>query len=373
MSEEKNKNTSLTAHRKNNSKKKSVSSETRSVADNNESIPSPISHLMSNVSRILIACSGGLDSLALLYMYAGMKKESGFRLGACYVDHKLRQVSSNELKFVDKICQELGVEFYGAEFADDFWGDSKSNFEEKGRIERYRLLEEVAFNNNFEFIATAHHLDDQIETLLMRIFERGTGLKGLCGIKPVQKLGRVTLIRPLLETPLRELQEYMKGREYIKDDSNNDTTIRRNYFRHIVIPAIEEVLPPEFRKHLSTLSKNGQRETEFTKEMAHQFWQSLKIDQKYVIPRQTIEKYSDNFWFTAFSYFFSETVKSETVKSETVKSEAKDFSPLTSHSPSTKTLKDIVAFIKKRDPSTANYNPFDFFRDKEKVVIVGKT
>jgi tRNA(Ile)-lysidine synthetase-like protein len=359
-----------------NNNESSASRSSRSSRLNAFCLPSHRSLLTAHCS-LLVACSGGLDSIALLYMYAEMKKETDFRLGACYVNHKLRPEAVDERNFVDKICQELGVEFYGAEFADDFWGKSQSNFEEKGRIERYRILEEVAFNNNFEFIATAHHLDDQIETLLMRIFERGTGPKGLCGIKPTRKLGRVTLIRPLLETPLSELREYMKNREHIKDQSNSDTTIRRNYYRHIVIPEIEKLLGPDFRKHISTLSKNAQRETEFTKEMAHQFWQSLKTHEnqtKYLIPRQTIEKYSDNFWFTAFSYFFSETWRhgdNETWRhgDMSLKVFQSQSPSKASHSPSVKTLKDIVAFIKKRDPATANYNPFDFERDREGILI----
>ena len=156
--------------------------------------PLPVTHhdsrFTTHASRItlhtaptLIACSGGMDSVALLYMMAEMCKKDGIRLGACYVDHKLRESAKKESHFVDKICHDLGVEFYHAEFTDDFWGDTKANFEEKARTERYRLLFECAEVNGFQQIATAHHLDDQVETILMRIFDRGTGIKGLAGIK----------------------------------------------------------------------------------------------------------------------------------------------------------------------------------------------
>ena len=156
--------------------------------------PLPVTHhdsrFTTHASRIthhdsptLIACSGGMDSVCLLYMMAEMCKKDGIRLGACYVNHKLREDAKKESHFVDKICHNLGVEFYLAEFTDDFWDNNKSNFEEKARTERYRLLFECAEVNGFQQIATAHHLDDQVETILMRIFDRGTGIKGLAGIK----------------------------------------------------------------------------------------------------------------------------------------------------------------------------------------------
>ena len=367
----------------------------------------------------LIACSGGMDSVCLLYMMAEMCKKDGVRLGACYVDHKLRESAKKESHFVDKICHNLGVEFYLAEFTDDFWDNNKSNFEEKARTERYRLLFECAEVNGFQQIATAHHLDDQVETILMRIFDRGTGIKGLAGIKdltlnpspkgeglentprsfrkgdggkvdkgpgesshaspvthhasclePVER-SRITIIRPLLHLTRREIEHFMEGREFITDESNSDTKIRRNFYRSVVIPAIESVLGnDEFKQHLAKLSENAQRETEFTEVMAREFWETMGEhtgsplhhsrltvhaspgvcqNTPITIPRSTIEKYSDNFWLTAFSYLFSQY---------------RDFSH------STDTLIDIVKFIRKKEPATANYHPFVFERDRDGVWLV---
>jgi tRNA(Ile)-lysidine synthase len=336
-----------------------------------------------------------MDSVALLYMMAEMCIKEGVRLGACYVDHKLRESAKNESHFVDKICHDLGVEFYMAEFTDDFWDDNKSNFEEKARIERYRLLFECAEVNGFQQIATAHHLDDQVETILMRIFDRGTGVKGLAGIKPTgEHMGsplhhstipplhhstvtrhpspvthhasRITIIRPLLHMTRKEIEKFMEGKEFMTDESNSDTKIRRNYYRSVVIPAIESSLKSdEFKKRIAKLSENAQRETEFAEVMAREFWGAMGEHtgsplhsspvthhaSPITIPRSTIEKYSDNFWLTAFSYLFSQY---------------RDFSH------STDTLIDIVKFIRKKEPATANYHPFVFERDRDGVRVVNR-
>ena len=337
---------------------------------------------------ILIACSGGIDSLALLYAMAELKDELNIRIGACYVDHKARTESVDEAKFVDKICQELQVTFFSGAFDDNFWSDTKNNFEERARNERYRILENIAIDNNFSYIATAHHLDDQVETILMRILERGTGLKGLCGIKPVvthplplssQKRGEnapllslgekglgdelktVTIIRPLLDVSKSEIAEYMADRQYLSDHTNNDTAYRRNHYRKVVIPSLKGALPDvDIAGHLSVLAQNAQREREVMEELMREFWCSVGVDpcinpkkgENMVSPlhitRTLIKAHSDNFWMTAFSYLFAE---------------------YHGFSHSTQTLKDIVAFIRKTDPGTASYNPYIFQRNRDGVRI----
>ena len=376
-------------------------------------------------SSILIACSGGIDSIFLLRFLSNLKKKSNLTLFACYVDHKLRPESADETKFVNKICQELDVNFCPAAFDDNFWKDSKSNLEERARKERYRILSDIALANNCEYLATGHHQDDQVETLLMRIFDRGTGVKGLAGIKNVQDFGEIKIIRPLLHMSRSEIEKEMEGKEFLTDSSNNNTDIRRNYYRKKIIPSIEATLDSdEFKKHLYTLSQNAQRELEFTSVMAKDFWEqltpyplslkqrggindlssvtpySLSLKQRgevndlssvtpdqslkqrggindfpnnslnpslkkretrlprfakeraggelFFLPRDIIEKYSDNFWLTAFSYLFAKY---------------RDFSH------STETLIDIVAFIRKKEPATANYHPFVFVRSREGIKL----
>jgi len=351
---------------------------------------------------ILIACSGGIDSLALLYSMSELKDELSLKLGVCYVDHKARPESAMEAKFVDKICQDLQVPFFPAEFNDDFWSESKSNFEEKARKERYRLLVEEAINNNFSYIATAHHSGDQAETMLMRILERGTGLKGLCGIRgiithpipfdlspsPLPK-GKgsllnpspsgegsrerlLTIIRPMLNISKDEIIEYMADRQYLSDSTNNDTVYLRNLYRKVVIPALKEALPGvNIEKHLSDLAENIQREQSVMEDLMREFWGFVgaygvcpegEFHSPLQLSRTLIESKSDDFWLTAFSYLFSFNPHLAPLP---LKKERKGQG--LSHS--TQTLIDIVAFIRKRDPGAAYYNPYKFQRDKEGVQL----
>lgn len=300
---------------------------------------------------ILIACSGGVDSVFLLHYLCNLKKRENLIIHASYVDHKLRPESASESKIVDKICQKLEIPFHFTSFDDNFWKNSSSNMEERARKERYRLLHDLAVELNCTYVATGHHLDDQVETVLMRIFDRGTGIKGLVGIKPVQDFGDIKIIRPLLSLSRKEIEDHMEGKKYITDSSNNDTDIRRNHFRKEVIPSVEKTLKnDEFKKHIYNLSLNAQREVEFTKVAAKEFWQQFykSSDRCFIISREEIEKYSDNFWLTAFSYLFSEY---------------RDFSHCT------ETLIDIVKFIRKKDPTQTNYDPFIFLRNREEIRI----
>lgn len=316
---------------------------------------------------VLAACSGGADSLAMLFLLNGLREELGFTLSAAYVDHKLRIESGDEAKFVDKICQNLGIPFFPLEFEENFWQNEKNNTEERARMKRYELLFDLAKRNDFNMLATAHHLDDQVETLLMRLFDRGTGIKGLSGIKPLNlssdflsntENSTFFVIRPMLNIAKKEICSFMAERQFLSDTSNFDTKYRRNYYRHKIIPALDALLPDvPYKENLGRLAENAARESGIMRELMDDFWQDLKAgnaENAIFIPRDTIKSRSCDFWLTAFSYLFSSTI----------------FVTSGDHrSPSTKTLHDIVDFIIKTDPGHANYNPFVLERTKNGIKI----
>lgn len=316
---------------------------------------------------LLVACSGGADSLALLYLLNEIKNDFGFTLAASYVNHRLRIEAENEAIFVDKICQQLGITCFSLEFEPDFWDSDTKNIEERARLKRYELLFNLVKSNKLDMLATAHHLDDQVETVLMRIFDRGTGLKGLSGIKPLNSsydfLSNTEnddffVIRPMLNISKNEISAFMKGRQFLSDASNYDTKYRRNYYRHKILPALDALLPEvPYKENIARLAENAARESEIIRELMDDFWRNLLIkdsENSIFIPRNIIKSKSYDFWLTAFSYLFSSAV----------------FIELSVHrSPSTKTLHDIVDFIIKTDPATANYNPFVFERTREGVRI----
>lgn len=316
---------------------------------------------------VLAACSGGADSLAMLFLLNGLREELGFTLSAAYVDHKLRIESGDEAKFVDKICHELGIPFFLGEFDDNFWQNEKNNTEERARMKRYELLFDLVKRNNFSILATAHHLDDQVETLLMRILDRGTGVKGLCGIKPINsnsdilsnsQNGTFFVVRPMLNIAKKEISAFMQERQFLSDTSNFDTKYRRNYFRHKVIPALDALLPDvPYKQNIARLAENAETESAVMRELMDDFWQKMVtkiVTPTIYIPRTEIKSHTYGFWLTAFSYLFSSKIFGT----------RQDL-----RSPSAKTLNDITDFILKTDPGTANYNPFIMERTRDGVRI----
>lgn len=316
---------------------------------------------------ILVACSGGADSLALLYLLHEIKKDFGFTLAAAYVNHKLRPEADDEAEFVDKICQELEITCFSLEFEPDFWVSDKKNIEERARLKRYELLFDLVKSNKFSMLATAHHLDDQVETVLMRIFDRGTGLKGLSGIKSInpgcdflsnEQNNDFFVIRPMLNIAKQEISAFMNERQFLSDPSNYCTKYRRNYYRHKILPALDTLLPEiPYKENIARLAENAARESEIMRELMDDFWRNLaaeNAENTIFIPRNTIKSKSYDFWLTAFSYLFSSTVF---VRSGIHRS------------PSTKTLHDIVDFIIKTDPGNANYNPLVLERTREGVKV----
>ena len=316
---------------------------------------------------VLVACSGGADSLALLYLLNEIKNDFGFTLAAAYVNHRLRIEAENEAIFVDKICQELEITYFSLNFEPDFWDHDTKNMEERARLKRYELLFNLVKSNKFNMLATAHHLDDQVETVLMRIFDRGTGLKGLSGIKPLNSscdfLSNTEnedffVIRPMLNISKNEITDFMQGRQFLSDPSNYCEKYRRNYYRQEILPALDKLLPEvPYKENIARLAENASRESGIMREMIDDFWRNLFTNDQensIFISRNLVKSKSYDFWLTAFSYLFSSAFFVESG---------------IHRSPSTKTLHDIVDFILKTDPGTANYNPFVFERTREGVRI----
>src|SRR5438067_6753827 len=179
--------------------------------------------------RIGIAVSGGPDSLALLLLAAAARPE---KIEAASVDHALREGSREEAEMVASACARLGVPhaILTAE-----WDDKPATaIQERARDERYRLLAEWAGDRQLDAVATAHHLDDQAETLLMRL-ARGAGVRGLAGIRAVALVpgSDVPLLRPLLGWRRAELEQIVAaaGLEPERDPSNEDEHYERGRVR----------------------------------------------------------------------------------------------------------------------------------------------
>lgn len=196
--------------------------------------------------KVLVAVSGGPDSLAALMILRELGAMLDFSVVACHFDHQIRPSSKDDTERVRKLCTGVGVECVTGE------GDVASaakqmrrGLEEMGREMRYQFLAFVAEKEGCDAIATGHTRDDQAETVLMRII-RGAGVRGIRGMLPVSNVPGASaqrLVRPLLETT-RECTESIcaeLGLEPLRDESNNDLGLRRNRIRHETLPALRQL------------------------------------------------------------------------------------------------------------------------------------
>ena len=186
---------------------------------------------------ILLAVSGGLDSMCMLHRFANNAKEHS-NLYAAYINHGIRKDANTDSELIKKKCGEYGIPFYEISINPEiFEGSGKGGFEAIAREARYDLLFELKNKLGADFLATAHHKDDQAETVFLRI-ARGAGLKGLRGILPERQDG---VIRPMLEFTKQDLLEYAKenGVEWQEDSSNRDINYFRNRVRLQILPKME--------------------------------------------------------------------------------------------------------------------------------------
>ena len=194
--------------------------------------------LLDTSSRILLAVSGGIDSVALGYLFG----ETDWEFAVAHCNFQLRGVGSDEDElFVIALAKEWGVPAYSTRFDTRAYAQEKEeSIQLAARNLRYEWLEKIRQENSYTHIATAHHLSDSIETLIYNL-TKGCGIRGLHGI-PLQN---GCIIRPLLFAQRREIEAFQKrkGFAYREDTSNQELKYRRNKIRHQVVPALKEINP----------------------------------------------------------------------------------------------------------------------------------
>ncbi len=188
--------------------------------------------------RVLLTVSGGLDSVAMVHLFAG----AGFEFGIAHVNFKLRgDASEGDALFVKQLAARFQVPFFETHFdTKNYARQNKLSIQMAARTLRYAWFKEVALAHHFDKIATAHHLDDSFETVLLNL-TKGTGLTGLKGINP--KKGK--LVRPLLFATKADIQRYaaMQQLSWREDASNQERTYQRNFIRLEVVPLLKNINP----------------------------------------------------------------------------------------------------------------------------------
>ena len=204
-------------------------------------------NLFPENSRILVACSGGPDSMALLYLLQDIAthRHTTYKIGVAIVDHCIRPESKDEVLWLQHQVEELGLPFYSATFdVPRLSKEHKQSEETIGRQVRYQWLNEIAQSEGYDYISVAHHKDDQAESILAHII-RGSGLNGLTGMSVVQSEYAIPVVRPLLDVTKEDLLAYIgtKHISYCVDSTNEDVRYQRNRIRHRIIPELEVVNP----------------------------------------------------------------------------------------------------------------------------------
>ena len=198
-------------------------------------------------SSLMVALSGGLDSLVLLHVLRFSSLCKHVHLQAAHFDHGMRRASAGDALWVKGLCRAWEVPLHAGQT------ERRLSSEEEARIARYEFLVRTKAREGADWLLTAHHGDDQSETVLFRIL-RGTGLAGLRGIPPRRSPG---VLRPFLDSSRSELEAYAReaGIRSRDDPSNLDLRIPRNFLRHVVLPQVEERVAHGASRSLQRLSR----------------------------------------------------------------------------------------------------------------------
>jgi tRNA(Ile)-lysidine synthetase-like protein len=205
---------------------------------------------------VLIACSGGQDSVVLAHLLMGLVRTGTIRAGIVHVDHGVREDSFQAAKMVEAFGASLGMPVYTVRLPDGLVaGHPGAGTEEALRRERYRAFADVSHQTGADMVALAHHRQDQAETVLLHLI-RGAGLHGAAGMREVTSIdvpwwaaSRETkplrLWRPLLTESASEIATWHAehGLPVAEDATNEDRQYRRNAVRHDVLPELETIFP----------------------------------------------------------------------------------------------------------------------------------
>lgn len=247
--------------------------------------------LINSGDRILVALSGGPDSICLLNILFELKKELNIEIGAAHINHLLRgEDAFKDEEYVIKICEEIGIPCFVTRVdINNYSKEHKLSSEMAGRQVRYDFFEEIIKKEGFNKIATAHNANDQAETILFRLM-RGTGLEGLTGIK-VSRDNKI--IRPILCLSRHEVEAYVE-KKCLKpriDTTNFQKIYNRNKIRLDILPYMKENFNEDIIQTLNRMSVLLKKDNEFLERLALNSYKKYCIeDLDYFIIKEEIFK-----------------------------------------------------------------------------------
>ncbi|MBD3426117.1 MAG: tRNA lysidine(34) synthetase TilS [Candidatus Omnitrophica bacterium] len=219
--------------------------------------------------RVLVAVSGGADSVCLLNVLESVKRSLGIDTVIANMDHCLRgKESARDSDYVRKLSLQLGLPFEHKKVDVSSSVKKGASLEERARDERYRFFREAARRSGCNVIATGHTMDDQAETVIMRVIY-GASPVSLSGIPPVREEKGLKLVRPLIRVSREQILDFLEknGVGFVEDSSNSDVMFLRNKMRLEVLPFLEKY-NPRVKRSLVNLSDAVREDLEYLQQQS---------------------------------------------------------------------------------------------------------
>ena len=236
-------------------------------------------NLIENGDKIVLAVSGGPDSIAMLNSLNNIKANSllNFEIFVAHVNHMIREEAGEDEQFVKDFCKKIDVQFFSKSIdVKLIANNNKIGLEEAGRIARYDFFDEVQKMTSANKIAIAHNKNDSVETVIMHAL-RGSGTYGLHGIEAIN--GKY--IRPLIECEREEIEQYCKENniEARIDKTNFENLYTRNKVRNVAIPYVKKEFNPNIIETISRLSDLIKQQDEFVDEFVENAFEDIKVEE----------------------------------------------------------------------------------------------
>lgn len=244
-------------------------------------------HMLQYGDSVLVSLSGGPDSIFLAHALLQLRDFYGLKIYCAHLDHMTRQGgSAKDADFVESFCRRLGLKLFKEQIDAGKWCiQNRFSFQEGARILRINFLSETVNANGIKKIAVGHTADDNLETFFINLL-RGSGMRGLGGIRPVEKM----FIRPIIECSRAEIIDYLEKNnlEYCIDKTNLENTYLRNKIRNLLLPFIRKNIKLGFEKAILNTIKILREEDKYLSELAGSYLEKEAIFKK----AAKINKYS---------------------------------------------------------------------------------
>lgn len=245
-----------------------------------------IKNYVKDDDYVVCATSGGVDSMTLLYLLTIIRKSLNINIICAHINHNLREESKEEYEFVKDYCTKNNIMFEGKVFEKNISGNLESEF----RKRRYKFFDDVVNKYDAKYLFTAHHGDDLIETILMRIV-RGSSIDGYSGFEKVTKRNNYYILRPLIFYTKQDIYSFAqeKGIEYREDKTNESDNYTRNRYRKYILPKLKDenkLVHKKFIKFSEELDGASKFINKYVDNLLNKYYSNYVLDITYLIKEE---------------------------------------------------------------------------------------